>query len=199
MRKLSGWSLAVVLGAGMLSGVVVAQETGSSSGSTTTPSTGQAGQSTTTPGTTTPTPSTQSPTTDQSAGQSTFPGSTGETQVLIDPGKIYNDRTPTAWIGKSVQLQNVMVTDTNDNGNFWVGVGGKQRLLIVKRPDDPNQQALRIHKGDIVNIAGVVEPATDEWAQKTRADMGSMHDAHGGAGVFLFASNVSIASSTSKK
>jgi hypothetical protein len=182
----------------MLTGVVVSQETGSSSGSTTTPSAGQTGQSTT-PGTTSPTPATQNPTTDQSAGQSTFPGSTGVTQVLIDPGKIYNDRTPTEWVGKSVELQNVMVTDTNDSGNFWVGVGGKHRLLIVKRPDDPNQQALRIHKGDVVNITGVVEPATDEWAQKTKADMGSMHDAHGGAGVFLFANNVSIASSTSKK
>jgi hypothetical protein len=182
-----------------MTGVAVAQETGSSSGSTTTPSAGQAGQSTTSPSTASPTPSAQSPTTDQSAGQSTFPGSTGETQVLIDPGKIYNDRTPTEWVGKSVQLQNVMVTDTNDSGNFWVGVGGKHRLLIVKRPDDPNEQALRIHKGDVVNITGVVEPATDEWAQKTKADTGSMHDAHGGAGVFLFASNVSIASSTSKK
>src|SRR3954465_15377666 len=107
MRRLSGWSLAVVLGAGMLTGVVVAQDTGSRSGSTGTQSSGQAGQSTTSPGTTSPTPSTQSPTMDQSAGQSTFPGSTGETQVLIDPGKIYNDRTPTEWVGKSVQLQNV--------------------------------------------------------------------------------------------
>jgi hypothetical protein len=195
MRKLSGWSLAVVLGAGMLAGVAAAQDTGSSSGTATTPSTGQ---NTTAP-TASPTPSAQSPKTDQTAaGQSTFPGSTGETQVLIDPGKIYNDKTPTAWIGKSVQLQNVMVSDTNDSGNFWVGVGGKQRLLIVKRPDDPNQQALRIHKGDVVNITGVVEPATDEWAQKTKAETGSIHDAHGGAGVFLFASNVSIASSTAK-
>ena len=54
-------------------------------------------------------------------------------------------------------------------------------------------------EGDVVNVTGVVEPATDEWAQKTKADMGSMHDAHSGAGVFLLASNVSIASSTSKK
>src|SRR3954452_3391638 len=195
MRKVSG-SLALLLGVGMLTGAAMAQDT-SSSGSATTPSAAQTGQSTTAPGTTSPSSSTTPGATTQStpdttAGQSTTPGSTGETQVLIDPGKIYNDKTPTEWVGKSVQLQNVMVTDTNDSGNFWVGVGGKQRLLIVKRPDDPNEQALRIHKGDIVNITGVVEPATDEWAQKTKAEMGSIHDAHGGAGVFLFASNVSI-------
>jgi hypothetical protein len=197
MRKMSGWSLAVLLGAGMLTMAAVAQDTGSSNGTATTPGTTQS-QSTTTPSTTTPATSGQGVATEAPAGQSTMPGSTGETQVLIDPGKIYNDKTPTAWIGKSVELRNVMVQDTNDSGNFWVGLEGKHRLLVAKQPDDPNQQALRIHKGDVVNITGVVEPATDEWAQKVKADMGSMHDAHGGAGVFLFASNVSIASSTAK-
>jgi hypothetical protein len=195
----SGWALAVILTAGMLSGVAAAQDT--SSGSATTPNAGQTGQSTTTPsGQNAGSSNAGAMQGDQEpqATQSTTPGSTGETQVLIDPGKIYNDKTPTAWIGKPVELRNVMVQDTNDSGNFWVGVEGKHRLLVVKKPDDPNQQALRVKKGDVVNITGVVEPATDEWAQKSRAEIGSMHDARGGAGVFLFANNVSIASSTAK-
>jgi hypothetical protein len=63
----------------------------------------------------------------------------------------------------------------------------------VKRPS-----ALRVKKGDVVTVTGVIQPATKEWAEKTHSDEGSMNDAKGGAGVFLNATNLTIASSTKK-
>lgn len=192
MKKLSAGIIAIVLCSAYMA---VSQEnpqtgsstsTGATGSSQTTSQTGSSGQSTTTGQTGTP---------GQSAQQ---PESSGETQVLIDPGKIYNAERPTEWIGKSVQLQNVLVTDTNDSGNFWVGVGGKQRLLVTKNQDDPNQKALEVKRGDVVTVSGMVQPATDEWAQKAREEQGSMRDAMNSSGVFLYAASVSIASSTAK-
>lgn len=189
MKRLSAGVLLITLCAAIAAMSQDSSQTGNSS------STGAAtsGQSTTPGQSATPE---QSTTPGQSATQQ--PGSTGETQVLIDPGKIYNAERPTEWIGKSVQLQNVLVTDSNDSGNFWVGVGGKQRLLITKNQDDPNQKALRVKKGDVVTVSGVVQPATDEWAQKAREEQGSMRDAMHSSGVFLYANSVSISSSTAK-
>ena len=76
---------------------------------------------------------------------STVPGavpSTGQPETLIDPGRIYNDKQPTSWVGKPVVLQNVMVQDTNDSGNFWVGSDGHHRLLIVKQENNANLKAM---------------------------------------------------------
>jgi hypothetical protein len=124
--------------------------------------------------------------------------STGQPEVLIDPAKIYNDKQPISWVGKPVVLQNVMIQDTNNTGNFWVGSDGHHRLLIVKQDSNPNLKAMRFHKGDIVTITGTVQPASKYMAQTTTESDGSMHDAEKSSGVFLLADNVTVASSTHK-
>ncbi|HZQ68922.1 MAG TPA: hypothetical protein VFA68_10425 [Terriglobales bacterium] len=116
--------------------------------------------------------------------------------VLIDPGVIYNDKHPGNWVGKSVTLQNVMVQDTNDSGNFWVGQDGSHRLLIVKADNDPNMKALHVKKGDIVTVSGTVQPASRYAADQTSAEKGSMHDAEKSSGVYLQANDLSVRSST---
>jgi hypothetical protein len=115
---------------------------------------------------------------------------------LIDPGKIYNDKKPYDWVGKSVTLKNALVQDTNNNGNFWVGSDDHHRLLIVKPENDANLQAMRVHKGDIVTVSGVVHPASEYMAGKTSAEKGSMNDAEHSSGVFLLVDSINIASST---
>jgi hypothetical protein len=144
------------------------------------------------------------------AGSTTYPAgrpasgvpgavaSTGQREMLIDPGKIYNDKQPTSWVGKPVVLQNVMIQDTNNSGNFWVGSDGHHRLLIVKQDNNPNLKAMRFHKGDVVTVSGTVQPASKYMAQETTAGTGDMHDAEKSSGVFLLADNVTIASSTHK-
>jgi len=124
--------------------------------------------------------------------------STGQPEVLIDPAKIYNDNRPISWVGKPVVLQNVMIQDTNDTGNFWVGSDGHHRLLVVKQDSNANLKAMRFHKGDIVTISGTVQPASKYMAQATTETDGSMHDAEKSSGVFLLADNVTVASSTHK-
>lgn len=144
---------------------------------------------------------TQSGTTSSSTATTGVPGtvaSTGQPEILIDPGKIYNDKQPISWVGKPVILQNVMVQDTNDTGNFWVGSDGHHRLLIVKQDNNPNLKAMRFHKGDIVTIQGTIQPASKYMAQQTTASDNSMHDAEKSSGVFLLADNVTVASSTHK-
>lgn len=118
------------------------------------------------------------------------------TITLVDPGKIYNTKTPTDWVGISVQLQNVQVQDTNDTGNFWVGSDGDHRLLVVKKSSDPNLNAMKLNKGDIVSVVGVIQPASNYMAEKTSASEGSMKDAGKSSGVFFLANNVSVTSST---
>ncbi len=120
----------------------------------------------------------------------------GQATVLVDPGKIYNSSSPTAWVGKPVVLQNVMIQDTNDTGNFWVGSDSHHRILIVKSDNDPNLAAMRFHKGDVVTVYGTVQPASKYMSQETTASSGSMHDAEKSSGVFLLANKVSITSST---
>jgi hypothetical protein len=137
------------------------------------------------------------------AGQpaSSIPGtvaSTGRPEVLIDPGKIYNDKQPTSWVGKPVVLQNVMIQDTNDSGNFWVGSDSDHRLLVVKQDSNPNLKAMRFHKGDVVTIQGSVQPASKYMAKETSEHAGDMHDAEKSSGVFLLADNVTVSSSTHK-
>jgi hypothetical protein len=117
-------------------------------------------------------------------------------QVLVDPGMIYNDKNPGNWVGKSVTLKNVMVQDTNNSGNFWVGSDSSHRLLVVRSDDNPNIKAMRFHKGDVVTIEGTIQPASKYEASKTGAEKGSMHDAEKSSGIFLMANNISIASST---
>jgi hypothetical protein len=124
--------------------------------------------------------------------------STGQPEVLIDPAKIYNDKQPISWVGKPVVLQNVMIQDTNNTGNFWVGSDGHHRLLVVKQDSNANLKAMRFHKGDIVTITGTIQPASKYMAQATTESDGSMHDAEKSSGVFLLADNVTIASSTHK-
>lgn len=68
--------------------------------------------------------------------------------VLIDPGKIYNE-DPTSWVGKKVELQNVMVEDADKAGNFWVGSDKNHRLLIVKSKNNPNLMAKEFHKATL--------------------------------------------------
>ncbi len=137
------------------------------------------------------------------AGQpaSSIPGtvaSTGQPEVLIDPGKIYNDKQPTSWVGKPVILQNVMIQDTNDSGNFWVGSDSDHRLLVVRQDSNPNLKAMRFHKGDVVTIQGSVQPASRYMAKETSEHAGDMHDAEKSSGVILLADNVTVASSTHK-
>jgi hypothetical protein len=132
---------------------------------------------------------------------STLPGavpSTGQPETLIDPGRIYNDKQPTSWVGKPVVLQNVMIQDTNDSGNFWVGSDGHHRLLIVKQENNANLKAMRFHKGDVVTVQGTVQPASKYMAQETTAGSGDMHDAEKSSGVFLLADNITVNSSTHK-
>ncbi len=121
----------------------------------------------------------------------------GQPTVLVDPGKIYN-ANPTAWVGKSVVLQNVMVQDTNDTGNFWVGSDSSHRLLVVKAANNPDLDAKRFRKGDVVTIQGVVQPASKYASQETTASSGSMKDAEKSSGVFLLANDVTVASSTQR-
>ncbi len=121
-----------------------------------------------------------------------------EPQQLIDPAVIYNDKNPGSWVGKNVELKNVMVQDTNKGGNFWVGQDGHHRILVVKPDSDPNVKNLQVHKGDIVTVTGTVQPASMYAARETGARKGSMNDAESSSGVFLKASDLSIASSTHK-
>ena len=118
--------------------------------------------------------------------------------VLIDPGKIYN-QDPTNWVGKKVELKNVMVEDADKAGNFWVGSDKSHRLLIVKSKADPNLAAKEFHKGDIVTINGTIHPAGEMEAQETNASNGKMNKARKTSGVFLLADDVNIASSTQHK
>jgi hypothetical protein len=118
-------------------------------------------------------------------------------QTLIDPGVIYNSRKPGEWIGKTVTLKNVMVQDTNDTGNFWVGSDRRHRLLIVKPTSNLELHALRVHKGDVVTVTGDLQAASEVLADKTGAEKNSLHDAEKTSGVFLMANRVNISSSTS--
>lgn len=120
----------------------------------------------------------------------------GQPQQLIDPAVIYNDKNPGSWVGKTVTLKNVMVQDTNKGGNFWVGQDGHHRILVVKEESDPNVKALQVHKGDIVTLTGTVQPASTYAARETGTHKNSMNDAENSSGVFLQASELSIASST---
>lgn len=134
----------------------------------------------------------------ESGGQMNTQASSADSSqpvVLVDPGKIYNEN-PTSWVGKNVTLQNVMVQDTNDGGNFWVGSDSHHRLLVVKPEDNPNLKAMRFHKGDVVVVTGTIQPASKFAAQTTTASKGSMHDAADSSGVFLMANSISITSST---
>jgi hypothetical protein len=117
-------------------------------------------------------------------------------QTLIDPGVIYNARKPGEWIGKTVTLKNVMVQDTNDTGNFWVGSDRHHRLLIVKPTSNLELHALRVHKGDVVTVTGDLQAASEVLADKTGAEKNSLHDAEKTSGVFLMANRVNISSST---
>lgn len=117
-------------------------------------------------------------------------------QTLVDPGQIYNDKNPGNWVGKSVTLKNVMIEDTNNSGNFWVGSDSSHRLLVVKPEDDPNVKAMRFHKGDVVTITGVIQPASKYESRQTGAEKGSMHDAEKSSGIFMMANDISITSST---
>jgi hypothetical protein len=117
-------------------------------------------------------------------------------QTLIDPGVIYNAKRPGAWIGKTVTLKNVMVQDTNGTGNFWVGSDSHHRLLVVKPTSNLELHSLRVHKGDVVTVAGELQAASEVLADKTGAEKNSLHDAEKTSGVFLMANSVNISSST---
>jgi len=121
-----------------------------------------------------------------------------QNQVLVDPGVIYNDKQPANWVGKTVTLKNVMVQDTNNSGNFWVGFDNSHRLLVVKPENNPTLSAMRLHKGDVVTISGTIRPASNYEAGKTGAEKGSMHDAEKSSGIFLMADQMSVASSTQR-
>jgi hypothetical protein len=132
---------------------------------------------------------------------SSVPGTvpaTGQPETLIDPGRIYNDKQPTSWVGKPVVLQNVMIQDTNDSGNFWVGSDGDHRLLVVKQENNATLKAMRFHKGDVVTVTGTVQPASKYMAQQTTESGGDMHDAEKSTGVILLADNITVSSSTHK-
>lgn len=119
-------------------------------------------------------------------------------QTLIDPGVIYNARKPGEWIGKTVTLKNVMVQDTNDTGNFWVGSDKHHRLLIVKPTSNLELHSMRVHKGDLVTVTGELQAASEVLADKTGAEKNSLHDAEKTSGVFLMANRVNISSSTAR-
>lgn len=121
-----------------------------------------------------------------------------EPVVLVDPGKIYN-QDPTSWVGKKVELKNVMVQDADKAGNFWIGSDKSHRLLVVKGRNNANLLAKEFHKGDIVTIDGTIHPAGDVEAQETNAANGKMKSARKSSGVFLLADDVNIASSTQHK
>jgi hypothetical protein len=119
-----------------------------------------------------------------------------QNQELVDPGVIYNDTNPGSWVGKSITLKNVMVQDTNDTGNFWVGSDNHHRLLIVRNENNANLKVMRLHKGDVVTINGTIQPASKYEAHKTGEEKGSMHDAEKSSSVFLMADDISVDSST---
>jgi len=133
-----------------------------------------------------------------SSSNSSQPTSVDHAKAIVDPGKIYNAKDPTQWVGKSVTLKNVTVQDTNDSGNFWVGSDSDHRLLVVKPENDPHMAAMHMHKGDIVTVSAIVHPASDYMASQTSAERGSMNDAKSSSGVFLIAENISITSSTQR-
>jgi len=120
----------------------------------------------------------------------------GDNQELVDAGVIYNDKQPGRWVGKSVTLKNVLVQDTNRSGNFWVGSDNDHRILVLKPENNASVKAMKFHKGDVVTIKGVIQPASNYEAAKTGSEKGSMHDAEKTSGVFLMANDVSITSST---
>jgi len=120
----------------------------------------------------------------------------GPTQVLVDPGVIYNNKHSDTWVGKTVTLKNVMVQDTNKSGDFWVGSDSHHRLLVTKPEYNANIKAMKFHKGDVVTITGTIQPASKYEASQTGAEKGSMHDAENSSGVFLAANDISISSST---
>lgn len=142
-------------------------------------------------------PASQQPDQGSMAGQENQ-NSAQQPIVLVDPGKIYN-KDPTAWVGKKVILQNVMVQDADKAGNFWIGSDKGHRLLIVKSKDNPNLLAKIFHKGDIVTIDGTIHPAGDIEAQETNASNSKMKKARDSSGVFLLAQDVNIGSSTQHK
>lgn len=119
-----------------------------------------------------------------------------EPQELIDPGVIYNDKNPGSWVGKTVTLKNVMVQDTNNGGNFWVGQDSHHRLLVAKTDSNANMKALQVHKGDIVTVTGTIQPASMYAARETGTHKNSMQDAENSSGIFLKANDLSVASST---
>lgn len=127
---------------------------------------------------------------------STPSASSQEPQEMVDPGVIYNAKNPGSWVGKSVTLKNVLVEDTNNSGNFWVGADNHHRLLVVRPENNPNISALRFHKGDVVTVSGTIQPASRYEAKRTDAEKGSMKDAEKSSGVFLMANDISITSST---
>lgn len=141
---------------------------------------------------------TQQPNSTQQQNPEQPSNSAGEQQgqTLIDPGVIYNARKPGEWIGKTVTLKNVMVQDTNDSGNFWVGSDHHHRLLIVKPTSNLELHSLRVHKGDVVTVSGDLQAASEVLADKTGAEKNSLHDAEKTSGVFLMANRVNISSST---
>lgn len=134
------------------------------------------------------------PNSNQSADQNNATDQQNPVQ-LVDPGKIYNEN-PMGWVGKSVVLKNALVQDTNNSGNFWVGLDNDHRLLVVKEKDNANLKAMNLHKGDIVTITGTVEAASKYMAQTTSAEKGSMQDAQNSSGVFLMANELNVDSST---
>jgi hypothetical protein len=101
-------------------------------------------------------------------------------------------------VGKSVTLSNVSVQDTNDTGNFWVGADSHHRILVVKPANNPTLGAMQLHKGDVVTVSGVIQPASRYEADQTTASKGSMHDAEKGAGVYLMANNIEVKSRNTK-
>jgi hypothetical protein len=141
---------------------------------------------------------TQQPNTTEQQNREQSNNSAGEQQgqTLIDPGVIYNSRKPGEWIGKMVTLKNVMVQDTNDSGNFWVGSDKHHRLLIVKPTSNLELHSLRVHKGDVVTVTGDLQAASEVLADKTGAEKNSLHDAEKTSGVFLMANRMNISSST---
>src|SRR3954453_22795900 len=91
----------------------------------------------------------------------------GQNQELVDAGVIYNDKHPDRWVGKSVTLKNVLVQDTNRSGNFWVGSDNNHRILVVKPENNASVKAMKFHKGDVVMVTGVIQPASNYEAAKT--------------------------------
>jgi hypothetical protein len=138
----------------------------------------------------------QSPDQQSNAAGQQNNGADQSPQTLIDPGDIYNAKKPGTWIGKTVTLKNVMVQDTNNSGNFWVGSDKHHRLLVVKPTSNLDMHAMRVKKGDLVTVTGEIQPASDALADKTGAEKNSMHDAENSSGVFLEANSLNIASST---